>query len=217
MKEEIEKLKYRLYISKKYIDIFIGDEDLISMDIKIDNKMIRLTRDILNDNYKIFEKKSHLYPESWYQDVNENSIDIIMDKFNHPDNSEKYLCIKTKTKEFFFFHMLDKAILEINENMSIGRPDLKERLEHIEKYWSGILGYEFIKENDEGNIAEYVERYYIFKTDWINIDGSTGGGHITSIMSRDELKNKLRPDETYHEVGPYTFRLKKEFLKERNV
>lgn len=208
--------EYKLHIPKRYIDIFSSDEDLILMDIKVGDRTVHLTRDILNDNYKIFEKKYFIYPESWYIDINEISIDKILDEFSHPDNSEKYLCIKTKTKEFFFFHWLKESILEIDETMSTGRPDLGSRLKHIEKHWSGITGYEFIEEND-GNIAESIVRYCIFKKDWMNIDGSTGGGNITSAISFDELERRLNPDELYHKVGSYTFRLKKEFLKERNV
>jgi hypothetical protein len=206
---------YKLVVPRQYVDMFKNNVDLTLADVKVGDRMVHLTREVLNDNYRIFETKYFFYPESWYLDINDILIEDIIDGFNHSDNAEKYLCVKTKSKEFFFLHWLKDSILEIDETMCNARPDLNARLQHIEKHWAGITCYEFIEESDEGEVTESARRYFIWKTDWLHTDGSTGGGNITSVMTLKELEARLNTDETYHEAGPHTFRLRKSFIEGR--
>lgn len=205
---------FKLKIPNKYIKMFeIFELDEIT--ITIDGELYKFSKKLLTEAQIDCEHKSLFYPDSWYEEIpahQEDDVNILLNGFEK--NSKNAAIIRKSDTTTVVVIKYQGGFIEVDRNISKSICDLKAYFQHLNNHYS-LQWYLFCELSLDNHILfSEVYRYFIYPKNWHLINGSSGGGNITSAITEDELKERLLSIHTYDRVGVVNYRLTKQFINE---
>lgn len=214
---------YRLIVPQRFVNIFkdranLNEEisEIAGINITIaNNRQYHITSQLMLLNGLLFEEINKSFPESWFFEIPPpvtSQFENIMGSFLFDTTSRAIVIRKASGSKIILKHKT--SYLEIDSNMGKSCYDLSERLMHIIKHenFTSISVIDILPniiDNTEYFIPIY--RYFIYDSNWLETNGSTGGGNITSSLSEEQLARRLHSGEVATLVGDTNYRISEKF------
>jgi len=202
---------FKLEIPKKYIDMFEMIE-INQIELKIDNLVYKIQKeDILLNGRKYFNQSTD-FPFSWQKLMREEE-ESIEPKLLKDILENRSVIIKKNSTIIVVIKYFD-GYLEVSNSGSKAIVNMEMYVNLLVNHYN-INSYivhelSFLDEY----VFEIVYRYFIYQKNWYDCEGSSGGGNITSLLTKEEIDRRIRSGETYQKVGSENYRLKDSFIKQ---